>query len=293
MIARLLRRRDPILPREAGGESWLAAVIAVLCFLACLSGVGALAADRAAHGWARALRAEATVQVRPRVGETGAAAAARAAETLAGVAGVAEAEAMDRKTAEALLRPWVGDAVLPDLPLPHLVTVRLDRAAPASAVSLSRALAEAGLDATVDDHSLWRGEVERSAALISALAIAAFLLTGGAAGAAVVYATRAGMAAQGSVIETLSLNGASDGRIAGLYQRRYGLLAAAAGAAGAVAAMGLVAGFRFLGGSEGVTPALPVVWSDVLILSPCPLLAATVALVAARFAVLARLKGRG
>ncbi len=293
MIARLLQRRDPILPREAGGEPWLAAVIAVLCFLACLSAVGALSADRAAQGWARALRAEATVQVRPRVGETGAAAAARAAETLSGVTGVSEAEALDRKAAEDLLRPWVGDAVLPDLPLPYLVTVRLDRDAPASAVSLSRALAQAGVDATVDDHSLWRGEVERSAALITVLAGLAFLLTAGAAGAVVVYATRAGMAAQGAIIETLSLNGASDGRIAGLYQRRYALLAAGAGAAGAVAAMALVALMRFLGGSEGMTAALPVAWTDILALSPCPLVAATVALVAARFTALARLKGRG
>ena len=47
------------------------------------------------------------------------------------------------KTAEALLRPWVGDAVLPDLPIPYLVTVRLDPAAPASAVTLGRAMAEA------------------------------------------------------------------------------------------------------------------------------------------------------
>jgi len=255
--------------------------------------VGALAADRAAHGWARALRAEATVQVRPRVGETGDAAAARAAETLAGVTGVEEAEAMDRKTAEALLRPWIGDAVLPDLPLPYLVTVRLDRDAPASAVSLSRALAQAGVDATVDDHSLWRGEAERSAGLITVLAALAFLLTAGAAGAAVAYATRAGMAAQAAVIETLSLNGASDERIAGLYQRRYGLLAAGAGAAGALAAMGAASALRLLGGSEGLSPALPVAWTDVLILSPCPLLAATVALVAARFTALARLRLRG
>ncbi|MDY6923893.1 MAG: ABC transporter permease [Pseudomonadota bacterium] len=291
MIRRFLSGRGGLLPRDGGGEPWLAAVIAVLCFLACLSAVGALAADRAAHGWARELRSEATVQVRPRVNETGAEAAARAAQTLAGVTGVEEAEAMDRKAAEALLRPWVGDAVLPDLPLPHLVTVRLDRDAPASAVSLSRALAEAGVDATVDDHSLWRGEVERSAALITALAVAAFLLTAGGAGAAIVYATRAGMAAQRTVIETLSLNGASDGRIAGLYQTRYGLLAAGAGAAGTVAAMALVAGLRFLGGAEGVTPALPVAWSDLLMLSPCPLLAATVALVAARITALARLGG--
>jgi len=291
VIGRWMERRAPILPRDGGGEPWLAAVIAVLCFLACLSAVGAVAADRAAHGWARQLRSEATVQVRPRVNETGAEAAARAAQTLAGVDGVEEAEAMDRKTAEALLRPWVGDAVLPDLPLPHLVTVRLDREAPASTVSLSRALAEAGVDATVDDHSLWRGEVERSAALITALAVAAFLLTAGGAGAAIVYATQAGMAAQRGVIGTLSLNGASDGRIAGLYQSRYGLLAAGAGAAGAVAAMALVAGVRLLGGAEGVTPALPVAWSDVLMLSPCPLVAATVALVAARITALARLRG--
>ncbi|MGV8930062.1 MAG: cell division protein FtsX [Brevundimonas sp.] len=290
MIRDLFKSRTALLPRDAGGELWLAGLIAVLCFLACLSAVGAVSADRAAHGWARELRAEATVQVRPRVGETGAEAAARAAQTLAGVEGVSEAEAMDRKTAEALLRPWLGDAVLPDLPIPYLVTVRLDQTAPASAVTLSRALAEAGLDASVDDHSLWRGEVERSAGLITLLSAVAFLLTGGAAGAAIAYATRAGMAAQSGVINTLSLNGASDGAIAGLYQRRYGLLAAGAGAIGAGVAMASVAALRFLGGAEGVTPALPLAWNDLLILSPCPLLAGTVALVVARFTALARLK---
>ena len=290
MIRRLFNTRPSLLSRDAGGETWLAGLIAVLCFLACLSAVGAVSADRAAHGWARQLRAEATVQVRPRVGETGAEAAARAAQTLAGVEGVEEAAAMDRETAEALLRPWIGDAVLPDLPIPYLVTVRLDPAAPASAVTLGRAMAEAGIDATVDDHSLWRGEVERSAGLITLLAVAAFLLTAGAAGAAVAYATRAGMAAQSGVISTLSLNGASDSTVAGLFQVRYGLLAAGAGAIGALVAMLLVAGLRFLGGAEGVTPALPLAWSDLLILSPCPLLAATVALVAARFTALARLK---
>ena len=284
-------RETGLLPRDAAGETWLAAVIAVLCFMACLAAVGAVAADRAAHGWARQLRAEATVQVRPRVGETGATAAARAAETLSGVDGVAEAAAMDRKTAETLLRPWLGEAVLPDLPLPFLVTVRLDPEGPASAVTLSRALAEAGLDASVDDHSLWRGEVERSAALITALAVAGFLLTAGAAGAAIVYATRAGLAARRQVIETLSLSGATDGAIAWLFQRRFGLLAAGAGAAGAIGAALLIAALRALGGDGGVTPALPLAWADLLLLSPCPLLAATVALVAARLAAIRTLGG--
>ena len=280
------RGRAGLLPPAAAGEPWLMTVIAVLCFLACLAAVAASAADRAAHGWARRLGAEATVQVRPRVGETGDTAAGRAAETLAGVEGVEEAAALDRKAAEDLLRPWLGDAILPDLPLPHLVTVRLDPEAPASAVTLSRALAEAGLDATVDDHSLWRGEVERSANLITVLAGAAFLGTAFAAAAAIAYATRAGLAAGRGVIETLSLNGATDGRIAGLFQRRFGGLAAGAGVIGAGLAAVLVAGLRLLGGSGGLTAALPVAWGDLLLLSPCPLLAATVAVLAARFAAM-------
>ena len=293
MIRALFRRGPALLSREAGGERWLMVVVAVLCFLASITAVGALAADRAAHGWAHQLRGEATVQVRPRVDETGATAAARAAETLAGVKGVAEAEAMDRKAAEALLRPWVGEAALPDLPLPYLVTVRLDPKAPASAPTLSRALAEAGLDATVDDHSLWRGEVERSAGVITALAGAAFLLIAAATAAVIAYATRAGMAAQASVIETLSLNGASDGYVAGLFQRRFGGLAAQAGAMGAGLAALLLGLLRLIGGEGGLTPALPLAFSDLLILIACPLLAFGVALLAARFTALAKLGARG
>lgn len=282
----------PLLPRGAAGERWLGVVIAILCFIACLAAVGAASADRAAHGWARQLRSEATVQVRPRVGESGATAAARAAETLAGIDGVSEAEAMDRETAEALLRPWLGEAVLPDLPLPFLVVVRLDSQAPASAPTLSRALAAAGLDASVDDHSLWRTGVERSAILITALAGAAFLLTALAAAAAIAYATRAGIDAQRGVIDILSLSGATDGRIAGLFLRKFGVLAFQAGALGALGAGLLIAGLRLVGGDGGLSPALPVAWRDLWLLSPCPLLAATVALAAARLAAIQALGGK-
>ena len=287
-----VRPESGLLPRDPGGERSLGALIAVLCFLACLAAVGTLAADRASHGWARALRAEATVQVRPRVGETGPAAAARAAETLGGVDGVEEAEAMGRDTAEALLRPWLGEAVLADLPMPFLVTVRLEASAPASALSLSRALAEAGIDATVDDHSLWRGEVERSAGVISLLALAAFLATAFAAGAAIAYATHAGLEARRSVIETLSLSGATDASIIWMFQRRFGLLAGAAGAVGAAVAILTIGGLRALGGDAGLTAALPLAWSDVILLTCCPIVAATVALVSAWLAAVAALGGR-
>ena len=129
------RARPSLLPPAAAGEPWLMTVIAVLCFLACLTAVAASAADRAAHGWARRLGAEATVQVRPRVGETGDTAAARAAETLAGGDGGAEARAIEREKAEALIAPWLGDADLSDLPVPRLVAVQLTRDRPATAAA--------------------------------------------------------------------------------------------------------------------------------------------------------------
>lgn len=293
MIGGPFTRYPRLLAHEHGGDRWLIVVIAVLCFLASIMAVGTLAADRAAHGWVGRLRAEATVQVRPRVDETGPTAAARAAETLASVDGVAEAEAMDRKTAEALLRPWVGEATLPDLPLPFLVTVRLDKDKPAKPEALSRALAEAGLDASVDDHSLWRGEVERSAGVLSALAMTAFFLIAAATSAVIAYATRAGMAAQSNVLETLSLNGASDGFVAGLFQNRFGGLAFKASAIGAVSAAVAVSFARLLGGTEGLSPALPLAFSDLLVLLIGPISAYGVAVVAARLTALAKLAGRG
>lgn len=286
-----MKRRADLLPRDPGGEIWLGAVIAVLCFIACLAAAGALAADRAAHGWSARLKAEATVQVRPRVDETGDAAAARAAETLAGVAGVEEAQALDRQAAEALIRPWMGEAALTDLPLPHLVTVRLTRENPATAEALGEALAEAGLDASVDDHSLWRGEVERSAMTLTALALAAFALIALAAGSAIAYATRAGLEARRREIGVLTLSGAAEGQIAWLFQKRFGWLAARAGAAGGAAAGLLLAGLRLMGGEGGVSPALPLVWSDLLVISLSPLLAATVAFAAAWLAARRALNG--
>ncbi len=39
---------------------------------------------------------------------------------------------------------------------------------------------------------------------------------------------------------------------------------------------------RLMGGGEGLTPALPIAWSDILAVLPCPLFAAAVAAVAAQ-----------
>lgn len=278
-------RPGPMLPASEGRDIALFTVVAILCFLAVFGGMAATAADRAAAGWSRAMAAEATVQVNPRPDESGDQAAARAAEVLAGVPGVSEAEALERAEAERLLRPWLGEAILPDLPLPHLVVVRLDEAGPAAPEALSRALAEAGLDARVDDHSVWRADVGRAALTAQIAALGLALLAALAAGASVVFASGAALQARHEMVEVLSLTGATDAYITRLFQSRFAWLAAVAGAAGGLAACGLLAALILGGGDQGLTPALPFDWSDILLAAPAPVLAAGLAALAARLTV--------
>ena len=138
-------RPAPFLPEADSRDGSLTFVVATLCFLACLTLIALLATNRAARDWTSQLDGQATIIVRPKANETPDGAAARAAETLAGVPGVAEARALEKEKAEALIAPWLGDADLSDLPVPRLVAVQLTKDTPADATALDRALKAQGL----------------------------------------------------------------------------------------------------------------------------------------------------
>ena len=152
----------PLLPRQDGRDASLVFVIAVLCFLACMTGIGGLGADRAAQVWGRQLTGSATVIVRSTISQMPDAVADQALQVMKRVPGVQSAAVQDRAEAEALLAPWLGhDSVLQDLPLPRLVVVQLDPQNPATAETMASALKTAGIDATVDDHTLWMKDIGR------------------------------------------------------------------------------------------------------------------------------------
>ena len=285
----------PLMPRGDARDGGLVFVIAVLCFFACLTALAALAGDRAAGGWTAQLQGSATVLVRPKGGESGDAAAARAAETLSGVKGVNEAAALEKDKALALLQPWLGPEALEaakagDLPIPRLVTLELDQTAPATAADLDRALKAQGIDATVDDHSLWIKDIVRAGVWARAAALGLFALTALTAAAVIAFAARAALAARREIVEVLHVAGAEDRFIAGLLMRRFAGMAFVAGLIAAALAAAIGAGARLAGGGEGLTPVLPVAWIDLLALAPCPLLAALTAALSARGAALRLLK---
>jgi cell division transport system permease protein len=284
----------PLLPPEDARDGALVFVVSVLCLLACLAIVAALGANRAAHGWRTQLSGSATILVRARGDETADGAAARAAEVLAGVKGVSEADALEPEKAKALLEPWLGkDGVLDDLPIPRLVSVDLDPKAPASVADMDKALKAAEVDAVIDDHSLWLKDVLRAGAIARAFAVAMAALVAAAAGAVIVFATRAGLAARRDLVSVLHLAGAEDRFIAGLFQVRFARMAALAGAFGATAAAAIAGAARLFGGGAGLTPVLPLAWLDLAPLALCPLAAAAVAALAARATAMALLKEMG
>jgi cell division transport system permease protein len=291
--AAFVRRWKPasLMPRSDARDGGLMFVIAVLCFFACVTAVAALAAERAASGWTSQLEDSATVLVRPTGGETADSAAARAAEALADVKGVREARALEKDKAAALLEPWLGKGVLADdLPIPRLVALDLDPDHPPSTADLQNALKSRDVDATVDDHSLWIRDIVRASVWARAAAIGVFALTALAAAAVIAFAARAVLASRREIVEVLHVAGAKDGFIAGLLARRFAAMAFIAGVGGALVAAGIGATARLAGGGQGLTPVLPVAWTDLAALAPCPILAAAVAALAARSAAMRLLK---
>lgn len=283
-------RRGGLLRAPARRASGVALGLAAL--LAGLALIGAAAADRGASGWSAQVAREATVVVRPRVDETGPAAAARTAEVLAGVRGVDEARAMDRAEAERLLRPWIREGDLKALTLPMLVEVRLDRTAPAGALTLNRALAEAGLDAEVDDAGPWRREAARAATGVRALAAVLALAALGALGAlawARAGAATAGMAHDLQVLRALGADPRRTALLAVTAALPTVLVASVAGAA----ASALMAALWKLGGGAGqAASALPVTWGDLLLCLAAPAVALPLAAISTARAVRETLGGR-
>ncbi len=92
-----------------------------------------------------------------------------------------------------------------------------------------------------------------------------------------VFATRAALTARDDVVSVLHLAGAEDGFIADLFVDRFARMAAMAGLIGAGAAALVAVIIRTAGGGSGLTPVLPLAWSDLLILPVCPLIAAAIA----------------
>lgn len=236
-----LRRNAALVPTDTSAGRALAAVIAILTFLAALCAGGAEIVASSAAQWQGSVAQEVTIQVRPGPGRDTDADVAKAASLAAGTPGIASTRPFTKAESERLLEPWLGSGLdLGDLPVPRLITVRLGSSTP-DLGALRQRLAEAlpGV-ASLDDHALWLSRLSTMANTVVGVGVAVVALVLLATGLAVTFATRGAMAGNREVVEVLHFVGADADFIAREFQRRFFRLGLRGGAIGAVAALAVI-----------------------------------------------------
>jgi len=246
-----LRRNAPLVPTDSSASRALAAVIAILTFLAALCAGAAEIVATSASQWQGTVAQEVTVQVRPGPGRDIDADVARAEDLARKTAGIASARTFSKAESEHLLEPWLGSGLdLSDLPVPRLITLTLapDPAPDLAALRTSLTEALPGV-ASLDDHALWLQRLSTMARTFVGIGVAIVTLVLVATGLAVVFATRGAMAGNREVVEVLHFVGADDDYIARAFQSRFfrlGLRGGAIGAGAALAAFALAGLFARL-----------------------------------------------
>lgn len=233
-----LRRNAPLVPVDSAGGRALAAVIAILTFLAALCAGGAELVASTSAEWRSAVSREVTIQVRPHPQRSIEADVAKAADLARRTAGVERADPFTKEESERLLEPWLGTGLnLSDLPIPRLIVLKLQGGAEPDFAPLRQGLKEQVPTASLDDHAVWISRLSTMANTIIAMGLVLVGLVLIAAGLAVTFATRGTMVGNREVVEVLHFVGANDDYIAREFQRRFfrlGLRGAAFGAAAAL-----------------------------------------------------------
>jgi cell division transport system permease protein len=261
--ARRRRGVDELGLRRALADRMLPFLVAAMAFLAALALAGAVAASSLARHWQAGAGASLTVQVpdptKPAADGQGSR-VDRVVALLRGTPGIAAARAMTSAELSALLRPWLGEG--PQrlaLPLPAVVQVRLAPDGPDLA-GLSDRLDSAAPGTLVESHGVWIRRLSALARSLQACAAAVLLVVAAVAAVVVAVAIRAGLASRREAIEIVHGLGATDGYIAGRFAARATRLAAAGGAAGALAALPVLLGLAVLAAPFGGTPAAGSSW---------------------------------
>ncbi len=290
-------KRAPLLPEAGAAGAPLTAVIAVICFLASLSLAGFFAVSKAADEWTSDLRGSITVQVKGQDSITIASDTTKTLEFLRGTDGVTSVRALSRDETNALLEPWLGSGNLPaSLPVPGIIELDVTPDFRRDLDLITEDLKLIAPGASVDDHATWNDSLAASARAAQLFAFGVFLLIIGAVCTVIIFATRAGLAANREIVDVLHLVGATDKFIALEVQRRFlilGLRGALTGMAIAIVAILLLT--IALGQQVQDSYFLPSATADaglLVWLLTVPLLTCLVAAYTARTTVLRTLSQR-
>ena len=220
--------------RHALADRMLPALVAAMAFLAALAIGGWTGAASLASGWQTGAASSLTVQV-PQPDDQ--ARADRVLTLLQQTQGITDARRLSSEQIDKLLRPWLGaNSRDLDLPLPAVITVRLDDPPP-NLNSLRTELAAAAPGTLLEQEEIWAKRLVRLVESLQACAALMLLIVAAVSAAVIAVATRGGLASRRDAIEIVHGLGATDSYIAGRFASRAAVLAVIGAAVGALIAL--------------------------------------------------------
>jgi cell division transport system permease protein len=237
-LDRVPRVSASIVPSSSIAGRSLAAVVAIMTFLAALTTGAAMLVVNTASDWQSDVGREVTIQVRPAAGRDIEADVAKAVGIARAAAGIAEVRAYSKEESEKLVEPWLGAGLrLDDLPIPRLIVIKLVPGATPDFAALRQTLANQVPTAGLDDHRGWMERMRTMAGTAVVCGLAVLGLVIAVTMLSVTFATRGAMATNRPIVEVLHYVGATDGFVARQFQHHFLLLGLKGGAIGGGAAI--------------------------------------------------------
>ncbi len=252
---RKMKTTAPVVPPGSVTGRSLTLVIAIMCFLACLTAGAVWMIKQSADAWLKDIAAEVTVQVEPQPNTNSETAVAEVVAFLSKQNGVRNATALSLASSTELLEPWLGSSeALKSLPVPRLIAIEIDRDTPPDLTEIGAALARDFKGVSLDDHRRWQQQIRAVTGSFALGGLAILALVAAATTAIIVSATRSAMASNRDIVEVLHFVGATDKFIAREFEKHFLRLGIKAGVVGAVSAMlvflGIPAIMDVLGGGQ-------------------------------------------
>jgi cell division transport system permease protein len=293
--ARGTRRYDLPLGKSSG-SGFLRLLIALMTVLAMLGLAASFALAEMTERWSSGLENRMTVEI-PAEGADGKLIEAavvkdmtdKALHLLESHPAIADAEAMSEKEVQDLISPFLGeDLVMDSIPLPGLISVRVQDGADIDVKTLENRLKSIAPQARIDTHESWLNDVMRFTGALQFAAVLLTLIIAVTTLVAVAGGVRSKMAVHKDELELLHLMGASDSYIARQLQRHTLILAFQGGVAGMLAGALLLALIGWISGEMGVTllPDFALSTFQKSILGILPAIIALLAMGTARTTVL-------
>ncbi len=294
----MVARPEAIPLAEDASGRFLGWLVGVMTYLAILSVSGALAAHAVANAWDLKLSGSITIQVpAPQTLDADGIARRDAAVTevlrvLSVTPGIGQVTPLSTTGTRALIEPWIGADLAARLPLPLIIDVTAGSSTPADLELLAARLEQIAPDIVIDDHGRWITRLARLAGSAELLGGAVLLVIGLVSVVSVIFAVRTGLATHRPIVDLLHIMGARDAYIAARFQRH---VASAAGKGAAVGtAAGLLTAFLlalFVAGWDSTRLSLNTgLLPEAVALAVTPLMTVGLAMMAARWSVLALLR---